>query len=52
MNETILIVDDEEDLCEVLDLSLSDLGYRVFTAKDGENALRVFKEVKPSINAG
>ena len=49
MNETILIVDDEQDLCEVLALSLSDLGYKVFTAKDGENALRVFKEVKPSI---
>ena len=49
MNETILIVDDEEDLCEVLGLSLSDLGYKVFTAKDGEDALRVFKEVKPSI---
>jgi signal transduction histidine kinase len=49
MNETILIVDDEKDLREVLGLSLSDLGYKVFTAKDGEKGLHVFKEVKPTI---
>jgi YesN/AraC family two-component response regulator len=49
MEETILIVDDEKDICEVLDISLSDLGYKVHTAEDGEAALRIFEKMKPSI---
>jgi len=49
MENTILVVDDEKDICEVLDISLSDLGYNVCTAGDGEEALRVFKEVNPPI---
>jgi FixJ family two-component response regulator len=49
MEETILIVDDEKDICEVLDISLSDLGYKVHTAGDGEEALQVFERVRPSI---
>jgi len=43
MENTILIVDDEKDICEVLDISLSDLGYEVHTAGSGEEALRVFE---------
>jgi len=49
MEETILLVDDEEDICEVLCISLSDLGYKVFTAENGEEALRIFKDVRPPI---
>jgi FixJ family two-component response regulator len=49
MEETILIVDDEKDICEVLGISLSDLGYKVHTAGDGEEALRVFEKTRPSI---
>jgi FixJ family two-component response regulator len=49
MEETILIVDDEKDICEVLDISLSDLGYKVYTAGDGEEALQVFEKMRPSI---
>ncbi len=49
MEETILIVDDEEDICEVLGISLSDLGYKVYTAGNGEDALQVFERVQPSI---
>jgi YesN/AraC family two-component response regulator len=49
MEETILIVDDEKDICEVLDISLSDLGYKVHTARDGEEALQVFEKMRPSI---
>jgi YesN/AraC family two-component response regulator len=49
MEETILIVDDEKDICEVLDISLSDLGYKVHTAENGEEALRVFEKMRPSI---
>jgi FixJ family two-component response regulator len=49
MEETILIVDDEKDICEVLDISLSDLGYKVHTARNGEEALEVFEKMRPSI---
>src|SRR4030042_4396847 len=49
IEETILIVDDEADICEVLDISLSDLGYKVYTAGNGEEALQVFAKTKPSI---
>jgi signal transduction histidine kinase len=49
MDKTILIVDDEKDICDVLSISLSDLGYKVFTAEDGEEALRIVKRVNPPI---
>ncbi|MBU2499535.1 MAG: response regulator, partial [Proteobacteria bacterium] len=49
MEETILVVDDEKDICEVLDISLSDLGYKVSTAGNGEEALQVFERIRPSI---
>ncbi len=49
MKEKILLVDDEEDICKVLGISLADIGYRVHTAKNGEEALRIFKQVRPSI---
>jgi signal transduction histidine kinase/FixJ family two-component response regulator len=49
IEEKVLIVDDEEDICEVLSISLSDLGYKVYTAGNGEEALQVFEKTKPSI---
>ncbi len=49
MEETILIVDDEKDICEVLGISLSDLGYRVYTAGNGEEAMQMFERVQPAI---
>jgi signal transduction histidine kinase/FixJ family two-component response regulator len=49
MDEKILIVDDEEDIREVLEISLSDLGYEVYTAENGEEALRIIEEVNPPI---
>lgn len=45
----ILLVDDEEGIRRVLGISLADMGYRVTTAKSGEEALDIFKEFKPSI---
>ncbi len=44
MDERILIVDDEEDIRVVLGISLSDLGYEVYTAENGEEALRILRE--------
>ena len=49
MDERILIVDDEEDIRVVLGISLSDLGYEVYTAENGENALQIIREVDPPI---
>jgi len=43
MKKTILLVDDEADIREVLKISLSDIGYEVLTAENGANALNIFK---------
>ena len=47
--KTLLLVDDEKDICEVLDITLSDLGYQVYTASNGEEGLRTFRDVNPPI---
>jgi signal transduction histidine kinase len=49
MDNKILLVDDEADIREVLNLALSDLGYQVFEAKNGDMALGIFKEIGPPI---
>ncbi len=49
MKKTILLVDDESDIREVLSLSLSDMGYHVYTAENGDQALHIFKDVQPCI---
>ena len=42
MNETrILVVDDEEDLCEILKFNLENEGYEVDTANSAEEALKL-----------
>jgi signal transduction histidine kinase len=45
----ILLVDDEEDIRDVLSMSLTDIGYQVFDAQNGKEALRIFKEINPPI---
>jgi len=49
MEKTILIVDDEEGIRKVLGISLTDMGYKVISAEDGETALRLFRNIKPQI---
>ena len=49
MDNTILFVDDEKDICDVLSISLSDLGYKVYTAQNGQEALRIIQKVNPPI---
>jgi len=49
MEDKILLVDDEKDIREILCLSLVDMGYTVFEAENGVEALRVFQEVQPPI---
>ncbi len=49
MSQKILIADDEEGIHKVLGVSLTDSGYQVFTAKNGEEALHVFRKEQPPI---
>jgi signal transduction histidine kinase len=49
MKKKILLVDDEKDIRDVLNLTLTDMGYEVFEAEDGDEALRVFRNAWPPI---
>lgn len=39
-NQKILIVDDEKDLCEILEFNLESEGYAIDVAYSGEHALK------------
>jgi signal transduction histidine kinase len=41
----ILLVDDEEDIRDVLEMSLTDLGFKVRTAENGIEALKLYKKI-------
>ena len=49
MDKSILLVDDEEGIRKVLRIALSDMGYRVITAQNGVEALRIFNDARPPI---
>ncbi|UCH91114.1 MAG: response regulator [Nitrospirota bacterium] len=44
MKQTILVVDDEADMCKSLQERLMGEGYKVLTASDGRRGLRVYNE--------
>jgi two-component system cell cycle sensor histidine kinase/response regulator CckA len=48
--ETILVVEDEAALRSLLELILSEAGYRVLTAADGEEALGVVNRGEPEVD--
>jgi len=47
--QTILVVEDEENLLEALKYSLKKEGYSVLTAGDGEKGLELAREAKPDL---
>lgn len=47
--ETILLVDDNADLVEIMKSRLEYLGYRVFVAHDGDAALKIANKVRPHL---
>ncbi|MGD8521945.1 MAG: response regulator [Desulfobacterales bacterium] len=49
MNKKLLLVDDEAGIRKVLGIALSDSGYTVFTAENGEDALNIFRKETPPI---
>ena len=46
---SILLVDDEEDIRDVLEIALSDKGYKVYTAADGKEALKIYQQKNPPV---
>jgi two-component system alkaline phosphatase synthesis response regulator PhoP len=46
---TILLVDDEQDILEFLSYTIRKEGYRVFTANNGEEAVKLAQQVSPSL---
>ena len=49
MNKAILIVDDEESICQFLRGILLDEGYEVLTANSGEDGIKVVDEELPNL---
>ena len=49
MEKSILLVDDEAGIRKVLGIALSDMGYQVYTAENGVEALRIFEDKRPPI---
>lgn len=49
MKETILVVDDQQDLLDLMSMSLSQEGYRVRTALSGEEALGLIESQPPDL---
>ena len=47
-NNTVVIVDDDKNICELVRLYLTKEGYDVKCAFDGRSALRLIEEEKPS----
>ncbi len=46
---TILLVDDELDILEFLSYNIRKEGYKVFTASNGEEAIRLTQQLNPSL---
>lgn len=49
MADTVLCVDDDRNLCQIIAKTLGEEGYRVLTAFDGDEALSVFAEGAPDL---
>ena len=47
--ETILVADDEASIRRILETRLSMIGYKVVTASDGKEALKLFKDYEPDL---
>lgn len=49
MSKTIMLVDDEPHVLEVLRVTLEDLGFRLIEAADGPGALELAREESPDL---
>jgi two-component system, cell cycle sensor histidine kinase and response regulator CckA len=48
--ETLLLIEDEDALIEIVRLLLESKGYKVYTAQDGNDAIKVYKQHKKEID--
>ncbi len=48
-NPAILVVEDNKDLLKLLEINLTDQGYTVYTAIDGQSALDLYASISPSL---
>ncbi|MFH2126459.1 MAG: response regulator, partial [Pseudomonadota bacterium] len=46
---TVLVVEDEKDILDVVDFNLRQAGYRVLKATDGAEGLRLAKHENPDL---
>ena len=46
---TILVVDDEQMLCDLLKIELSNFGHEVFTATTGRDGIGLFTQRRPDL---
>ncbi len=49
MKETILLVDDDKDLLDLLNLKLGQEDFKILTAEDGKSGLEMVKRKKPDL---
>lgn len=47
--KTILIVDDDVDLLENTAFMINNMGHKAFTAKDGDEGVEKYRDVKPDL---
>jgi len=49
VNKTVLVVDDDVDVQEIVGMSLKGAGYRVLTANNGDEALETLETESPDV---
>lgn len=49
MSKSILIIDDEQDILDLLKFNLESEGYQVYTASEGETAVKSAKRFRPDL---
>jgi DNA-binding response OmpR family regulator len=49
MTQTVLVIEDESELCNILDDELTAQGYKVVLARNGQDGLDKIQEVTPDL---
>ena len=46
---SVLLVDDEKDILEFLSYNLRNEGFKIYTASNGKDAVRIASEIRPQL---
>ena len=49
MSKTILVIEDEKELCDILQVELTAQGYKVTVAQNGQEGMTKLQEVEPDL---